>query len=803
MRHSFRSRSLFLEARLLRFAGGDVPKNEPKPDLVEKEDPAAMLNEFRGMEKDGPAGAEKVSELDQKVKQVEAECEAMLKEIKDRSGNSPRWKEMYERYATEMKGIHLKSPDAQTKIDALTATMGRLGDELRSAVVKPRELLDDKQRQEFDNMFNATRAMVDAVRDGTSRGIDGDLHVVNDLLGAADPAVRDAFFSEFKVRREGTVVKAKDGSRYIFTVGSDDTLKYELLAPDAKEEKQSQPAAKDESKETEKKPDQAAPEKENDAPQQTMEQMIAEVRAQLPDMLALAGIAAERIAELAPKLMQVVEKHAEVLQDVGDNVYTPENVQRIMQQPDLPSAIAEIQKIGEEKGWTAEVTEAMCTFVNDVHEAFASVGAADEKNAETPLDIPDADPAAPATQPKDAVDQAKNTIDRISTDLNKPKKMTEEEKTSIVDAGKKILEEYKKIDKPTKAQSEQARGQLMMAGVDATAGVDAFAKNPEGVKAKEGTEFQVAMNKIMGFVIYVMSIVQEMKDTVNGKEDEKKDGEKKKGDEKEGAERTKETARAGIDVHVEELKKFNEADEFSASGNGADTLKALNESTAAYVKDFGGEADVTQSVIDGVGTLYDVDSNDFVTVAYDPVEKTYSFVPAEEGEKPADKQADEHPEQTREKALEAAKKKTDDAQFDEMLTVDADVDVRRAAIEAVLKAIDEEISLMNKGELSDKAMVSRMQALTRLKGSYEDDLVGLDAKPDGAEPASEEGGEGNDEAESIENLRQQSVDLQTKLDALDDKRAEELSDEELDQVKQLRKEKAEVDRKIADAEAGE
>lgn len=800
MRHSFQSRSLFLEARLLRFAAGDVPQKVPAPDPIDKMDPASTIDEFRGLEKDGPDGPEKVAELDAKVKQVEGQCKEMLKQIKERGLSNPKWKDIHDTYYKQMQDIHLKSPDAQAKIDALTASMGRLETEANEAMTKPRELLDDKQRQEYDNISRETKTVVDAIRSGDQETADERLRVVNDLLGGADPAVRQAWIDQIAVNREGTVVIAKDGTRHSFRLdeGKQQFVIEHLVVKGGQQQVEldpvvpkDEPAANEQPQQVELEP--VIPEKGNDVQQSTAE-ILANMQATLSDVLTQIGIAAEKVAEMLPKLMKVIEKHLDTIKAVNEAGFTPENAESILQQPDLPSVIAEVQKIGAENGWTAELTEAACVFFNDIFEAFTSETADEEGKTDEPV--------APGEQPKDAVDPAKGAVDQLKDRFNKPVEMTEEERNSIKDAGEKILKEYNKIDKPTKAQSEQARGQLMMAGVDATAGVDALAKKPDAIKAKEGTEFQVTMNKVMGFVIYVMSILQEIKDTVKGKEGEEK---------KEGAERTKETARAEVDGHVDELKKFNDADEFSASGNGADTLKKLNDSTAAYVKDFGGEPDITQSVMDGAGSLYDVDTNAFVTVAYDVETKTYSFVPVEgdADAKPAEDAAEDNPEATREKDLAAAQEKTDAAMVEADQLIDADDDARRPALEAVVDAIDAELALMGEGELSSEEMVARKAKLDESLLRYQADLAALDEKPDEEEkPADEEEPEAEPEdeeapeegaeepEESVDALLTRKAELQARLDELDDQKAENLTDGDLDQIKDLRKEMADVDAKL-------
>lgn len=875
MRHVFQSRSLFHEARLLRFDGTDQPSKEP-PHTPEVAD---TVEEFRQLEKDGIAGPEKVAALDAKVKQVEGQCKDMLKQMKERAGKNPAWNEMYDRYYQEMQQIHMTT-EGQQKIDALLSTLNRLQGEATAQALKPRERLEGKQMQEFDNLSAAQQDVTNAVAAGKGvEEIDAALRIVNEQLGGADPAVRTAWYDQFRVEVGGRNVVAPDGTRYTFLVNENGTLFYETSKqPEAGENQQPREAADAEPVTSdalvaqakfmvdeirshgdeietaanlgklndmlrsadpavskawleqyrmnregtnvispdgvrysfrvaadntltyerlvvEKKdaPD-AQPEQDAGAGKRELvknfEKFADNIGAAFDKMIKDPSVlqnAAKEFKAMLENLSPVIQKHGETLTLLEQSGIPMEELGKLFTAKDnaefdaalgaltgkYPDKMTDELELGL-RALRADIVAAMEKGIAVLEQKV------DDGTAGAAVPQGEAPAANGAEAPKEAAKG--DLVEQARDKLSKKVEMTEAQKEKIVADGKKLLEEYKKIDAPTDAQTDQVRGQLMMAGVDATAGVEALAKDPDNIKPKEGTQLQVTLNKVMGFVIYVMSMLQEIRDTVKGAEKKETTA---------TPERTRETARAEIDGHVQELTRLNQADELSASGNGAALLATLNESTAAYVKEFGGEPDITRSVTDGAGTLHDLDSGSFVTVAYDIETKTYSFVPAEGEQAEPDEAA---PEQSREQALEAAKQKTDAAIIDADATVDLDADERRPAIEAALKAIDEEQSLMNEGELSSEDMVKRMEDLTAKADSYRADLAALD------EDAAEDEGEIPEE-ESIEALKAQSDGIQQELDALDDRKAEELPDEDLDAIKVLRAKKRDIDQRIADMEA--
>lgn len=139
-----------------------------------------------------------------------------------------------------------------------------------------------------------------------------------------------------------------------------------------------------------------------------------------------------------------------------------------------------------------------------------------------------------ATTPDGKAPERKPDGSSKAKGVNRVVEMSDTEKQGIVAEGNRILEEYRALGtNPTQLQKEQVKGRLMMAGVSVT-DVDRMRDKQDPVKAKEGSAWEVGLNRIMGLVQYAMALMKEMgfipnaggsvkkPDSLTAKPDEKK-----------------------------------------------------------------------------------------------------------------------------------------------------------------------------------------------------------------------------------------------------------------------------------------
>lgn len=924
MRYSFTSRSLFHEARLLRFAA-EAPKSEPAPDPIDKMDPAAMLDEFRGLEKDGPGGLEKkVDVLDTQLKDTVNECKDMLARMREKPGKA--WQDMADRFQENMSKAFTGSKLPAEKIQGLTAVLAKAAGDVATLEdgLKPRESLDAKQAQEYDNISKETKSIVDAIRVGDTGTADMQLRIVNEMLGAADPAVRTAWINQMRVNREGTVVIADDGTRHSFRLDEGKTqFVIEHLNVRGAGKQQEAPAEPQNPAQVDAAPagpapsldaglrpnelsetqrgalniahemtaavtkgdmatmeakladlnvyltdmdpaesraltdawkltledgrqsfgrvmvddkqrdvifymdgetlksrvsvpvdakQQAAPENAQDGGSLEMkldlndaeaQGMVEGFRSQIPEIMQQLDLTLENVQQMLPELQVLLDKHVGTLVAVGREGVTPQEIERVFAQPNVDNVVAEIQKLGAEKGWSAELTEDVSVMANDFSEfvdnAKAKLNGADKQKPRTGLgDLLPAEGGVPAAGEKPADGAAEKPGNALRGALNEKVEMTKEEKDAIVAEGKSLIEEFKQNDNPTESQKEQLRGRLMMAGVNADGGVDKLIADPNKVEAKEGTAMQVGLNRLMGLIVFVVAVIKEMKDTVNGKTDETPEG--------------KERSRIMRDMFAITggIAEKNQDQAFSANDSATD-LQTLSKLDAEYEKSLKAanfsQADITTLVdelhtsqIDKVGTVQDQDDQTFKKLSFDDATKQYVFIPDEDApadgaakqkEKPADKK-EESTEASRERDLQTAKETTDEAILQADALVDVDDAARRPAIEAALKAIDEEIALMNEGELSSEDMVKRMEDLTAKADAYRADLAAM-------APADKPADAPEAPAPNFEQMEAERFDLTKQLDALNAKPLGEFKTEE-EAVNAVKERKA-LEKKISDLDA--
>ncbi len=256
-------------------------------------------------------------------------------------------------------------------------------------------------------------------------------------------------------------------------------------------------------------------------------------------------------------------------------------------------------------------------------------------------------------------------------------------------------------------------------------------------------------------------IVEAIHKEERAKQEPKKEGsqkdEKPKGDEGEpkpgeqpdegGAERTKESIRKDITSQINALKADAAVNQFNdESAESEEIVTKINALTAEYIKNFSGDADVTQSVTNEVGTLKTIKGDD-MGLYYNPSRSIYFFrevdkageqpkaekpKPQPEEPKPAEPQpkpetpkpepqpepqpeepgANETDTEAREKALTAARSETENAIASADLTPHADLGKEMLAQQHVIDVATKELSLINEGE-HDNVRASELDGIIK------------------------------------------------------------------------------------------